>query len=69
VVHITRLNGSTIYINAELVKTVEPTPDAVITLTNGEKFIAKETAEVVVERIIAYQQQVHAAPYLNRAGE
>ena len=66
---ITRLNGSTIYINADLIKSVEPTPDAVITLINGEKYIARETAEVVVERIAAYQHMVHTQPVLKQAGE
>ncbi len=56
---ITRLNGTTIYLNAELIKSVEPTPDAVITLTNGERLVAKEPAEVVVARIIEYQRKVH----------
>ena len=66
---ITRLNGSTIYINADLIKSVEPTPDAVITLINGEKYIARETAEVVVERIASYQHMVHTQPVLKQAGE
>jgi flagellar protein FlbD len=59
VVLITRLNGTIIYINAELIKSVEPTPDAVITLTNGERLVAKEPAEVVVARIIEYQRKKH----------
>ena len=69
-IQITRLNGSIIYINAELIKSVEPTPDAVITLGNGEKYIARETAEVVVDRIIEYQRKVHTQPVaLKQAGE
>jgi flagellar protein FlbD len=69
VILITRFNGTKIYINAELVKSVEPTPDAVITLMNGEKFIAKETAEVVVERLIEYQRIVHNPLNLKQVGE
>jgi flagellar protein FlbD len=70
VILITRLNGSKIYINAELIKSVEPTPDAVITLDNGEKYIARETAEVVVDRIIEYQRKIHTQPVeLKQAGE
>jgi flagellar protein FlbD len=69
VILLTRLNGTAIYINADLIKSVEPTPDAVITLTNGEKFVARETAEVVVERIVEYQHRVHTQPVLKQAGE
>jgi flagellar protein FlbD len=69
VILVTRLNGSTIYINAELIRSVEPTPDAVITLTTGDKLVAKEPAEEIVQRIIAYQRQVHSAPTLIKPGE
>lgn len=66
---VTRLNGSIIYVNAELVKSVEPTPDAVISLVNGEKVVALEPAEVIVERIIAYQRKVHSSFSPATAGE
>ncbi len=68
-IKLTRLNGSVLYINAELIKSVEPTPDAVITLTSGEHFVAKETAEQVVERIVEYQRKVHNQPVQLKAGE
>ena len=38
----TRLNGSSIYINPELVETIEKTPDTIITLTSGKKYVVKE---------------------------
>jgi flagellar protein FlbD len=69
VILITRLNGTKIYLNAELVKSVESTPDAVITLTTGDKIVAHEPVEVIIARIIEYQRQVHAGPSLNQAGE
>ncbi len=61
---VTRLNGSVVYLNADLVKSVEPTPDAVITLTTGEKVVARESAQIIVERIIEYQHKVHAGSIL-----
>ena len=55
---VTRLNGSIIYINAELVQQIEPTPDTVITLINNQKLVVKESADVVIHRIIEYRRQV-----------
>ncbi len=55
---VTRFNGSEFYINADMILSVEGTPDTVITLTNSSKLVVKETAESVVERIIAYQRKV-----------
>ena len=47
-------------INVEFIETIEETPDTVITLTNGKKFIVQEKAKEVVRRSIEYQQLVRA---------
>ena len=41
-IEVTRLNGTTVLINSDLIETVEETPDTVISLTTGKKFIVKE---------------------------
>ena len=46
-ISVTRFNDSTLIINADLIQTVEETPDTVITLTTGTKFIVKEKSKVV----------------------
>jgi len=66
VILVTRLNGSIYYINADLIQTIEPTPDTVITLTNNEKLVVKEPIEVLVERIIEYKHQVYGARLINK---
>ncbi|MFC1614496.1 flagellar FlbD family protein [Gemmatimonadota bacterium] len=55
---VTRLNGQQFIVNAELVELVESTPDTIISLTTGKKFMVKETVENVVDRIIQYRRQV-----------
>lgn len=43
-----RLNGKPITINALLIETIEDTPDTVITLTTGKKFLVlDEVSEVI----------------------
>jgi flagellar protein FlbD len=56
---VTRFNGTIFYLNADLVQTIEATPDTVITLINNTKIIVKEPAKVVIERIVDYQRLVH----------
>jgi len=56
---ITRPNGSTFYLNAELIETIESTPDTVITLKNKKKIIAKDSAEEIAARFIEYKQKTH----------
>ncbi len=55
---VTRLNGKKFYINAEMIQLVEATPDTVITLNNNAKYVVKDSAEDVVNQIIAYHQKV-----------
>ena len=53
-IRLTRLNGQPFVLNAELIRTVEETPDTTIRLTNGEHYIVKESMDDVVERAIDY---------------
>ena len=45
-------------LNAELIETVEETPDTVITLTNGKKIIVEESMDEIVRLVIRYRQQI-----------
>lgn len=58
-ISVTRMNGSRIYVNAELIQTVESTPDTIITLVNEKKLIVREKVDEVAHRMIEYQQKVH----------
>ena len=57
-IRVTRFNGTKLFVNAELVQTVEGRPDTVISLINGTKLLVKEPAANVVEMIISYHQKV-----------
>ncbi|MCI5937653.1 MAG: flagellar FlbD family protein [Eubacterium sp.] len=46
-IDVTKLNGQIICVNADLIETVEETPDTVITLTTGKKIIVKESRQEV----------------------
>lgn len=59
-VEVTRLKGSKIIINAELIETIEETPDTVITLTSGKKFVVAENAAQVTELVVNYKRKIHA---------
>ena len=56
----TRLNGTQFFLNAELIKMVEATPDTVITLTDGGKLIVRESPADVTRAIVAYRRAVYA---------
>ena len=41
-IELTRLNGTPIVLNSDLIKTAEASPDTMLTLINGEKLIVRE---------------------------
>jgi flagellar protein FlbD len=61
VIRLTRLNGSEMFLNADLVATVESHHDTVITLVDGKTVVVQEAAEVVVQRITSYRAAVLTA--------
>ena len=63
---ITRLNGSQFYVNAELIRYVEGTPDTVISLIDGVKLIVREQPAVVIERILPYRRAANASPTVDQ---
>lgn len=58
-IYVTRLNGKTFVLNCDLIETMEETPDTVITLTGGNKYIVSESIEVLIARIAKFHQQCH----------
>lgn len=62
-IFITRPNGSKLYLNPELIQTVEATPDTVITLVSNKKLIVKDTPQEIAERFIEYRRRT-LAPFV-----
>lgn len=56
-VTVTRFNKTRFVINADWIETVESTPDTVITLTNGKKFVVAESVEEIIKQVIEYKQK------------
>ncbi len=60
-IEVTRLNGTPIVLNSDLIKTAETAPDTMLTLINGEKLIVREECSEIVERVLAYRASLLAA--------
>ena len=58
-IQVTRLNGIEIYLNAELIETVEATPDTLITLTTGKKVMVSEELDQIADKVIEYRRRVN----------
>ena len=45
-------------LNADLIEHIDMTPDTVVTLTSGQKFMVLESAEEVVDKVICFRQKL-----------
>mgnify|MGYP006297503165 FL=1 len=53
-IELTRLNGKRFSLNAELVESVEATPDTTIRLTNNKTYMVQEDCEAVCQAVREY---------------
>lgn len=58
-IKVTRLNGSTFFVNEDMIEFLEETPDTVITLNTEKKLIVKESINELIKEIIAFKQNVY----------
>ena len=59
-IELTRLNGTVVFVNPDLIVTVEPTPDTVITLTTGDKLVVREAPQVIIDGFVALKRRMLA---------
>lgn len=59
---LTRLDGKEIVVNADLILTVEATPDTVIQLIPGGHLMVREPPEEIIERAAAWRRRCSAGP-------
>ncbi len=55
---LTRLNHVPLVVNSDLIEHIEVTPDTVVALTTGQKFLVLESAEEVIERILNFRRRL-----------
>ena len=60
-IQLTRLNRVPLIVNADLIEHIEVTPDTVVALTTGQKFMVLESAEEVVDKVIQFRKVIMSA--------
>jgi len=58
---VTRLNGTPMMLNSDLIKIAESSPDTMLTLIHGEKLIVRESCSEIVDMVVAYRARLLAA--------
>ena len=57
-IELTRLNGSHLVVNCDLIKYAEAAPDTVLTLVTGEKLVVLEPCVEISQRTLEYRASV-----------
>src|SRR5215212_441925 len=57
---ITRLNGPQFALNPDLIERVEATPDTVLTLVDGTKYLIADSVDDVIQKVREYRASVIA---------
>lgn len=60
-IEVTKLNGTKLLINSNLIEIVEETPDTVLTLTDGKKYIVKES-RLEIKNLVKTTRQEYFCP-------
>lgn len=55
---VTRLDKQLMYINPDHIICIEETPDTVITLFNGNRYIVIDRAQTIISRIVAFRAKI-----------
>ena len=55
-----KLNGFEIVVNAELIESVEATPDTVINLATGNRYLVRDSVRDVIEKVVDYRKKVYS---------
>jgi flagellar protein FlbD len=61
-IRLTRINHVPLVLNSDLIEHIEITPDTVIAMTSGQKFMVRESADEVIERVIDFRRTITNLP-------
>lgn len=64
-----RFDGVEFVVNADLIETVEETPDTIIRLTTGRKYLVKDSMQEIVNKVTKYKQKINHPVFMEVNGE
>ena len=59
-IQLTRINHVPLVLNADLIEHLEVTPDTLIAMTTGQKFMVLESADEVIRKVIEFRHSIAA---------
>lgn len=57
-IKVTGLDSKEFVINADHIEKLEEIPESLIVLTNGRKYLVKESIDEIINRVVAYKRKI-----------
>ena len=64
-ISLTRINGTVFILNAELIESIDTSPDTIVSLVNGHKYLVKDSDKEVIEKVFEYKRSILSKPLNN----
>lgn len=61
-IRLTRINQVPMVVNSDLIELVESTPDTLVSLSTGQKFMVLESPDEVIDRVISFRKAISKPP-------
>jgi flagellar protein FlbD len=55
---VTRLHGASVAVNCDLIERVESSPETVVTLVDGNRYVVRESVAEIVDKVRAFRASV-----------
>ena len=59
-IEVTKINGTKVLVNPDLIEVVEETPDTVVFFTTGRNIIIKESRQEIKNLVKSYRKEIFA---------
>lgn len=57
---LTRLSGKQFVLNCDLIERIDSTPDTVVTLTDGTKYVVSDPLDTIVSAVLRFRSEIVA---------
>jgi flagellar protein FlbD len=55
---VTRLHGTSVAVNCDLIERVEASPETVVTLVDGSRYVVRESVAEIVDKVRAFRASI-----------
>ena len=68
-IEVHRLNGETFLLNSDMIETVDAAPDTVLRLMNGHRYVVREGAAEIYNKIMSFRRSAGYACIVSNSAD